>query len=268
MNEITEDVQAIELKQCPLCKNKVELLEESHILPKQLYKFLKQQRFDLIQHDIEKDKLIISDKQWKIYLLCGDCEDLFQKKEQRFSIFQRKISNLKPHQMKNLHCRYTEKLNSLKVNLSPEILTKADLDIVKYFVLSILIRIHYLKPLNFSEENILALENYLRYPNKKFPVDMNIYFHTNEKKFPAFGSPFVLDQLENKHISFLAFDLFVYITFVDSNIPKFETINCTTEDFYNPDKRNLPFNSYIEDARKTYQSAEKTAKVQKIFDEL
>lgn len=268
MNNCVEEIKVTKCKLCPLCKNDVETLEDSHILPKQLYKFLRQKKLDIIQHDKKTDKLIISDKQWKEYLLCGECEDLFQKKEHKFSLFQRAIERLDRSDREKLICRYSDHPNDFKVNFSPNFLKKDNLDTIKYFVLSILIRQHYLSPLKFSDEIIFQIERYLKDPTVKFPVDMVINFHSGKQEFPAFTAPIILDQIDNKHVSFLAFNMFVHITFTDNKIQRYETISCTPEDFYEPDYRNLPFNQMIKEARKLYQKTEKTPKVMKFFEGL
>jgi hypothetical protein len=268
MSTIDEKIEVIEKKKCPLCKNDVDILEDSHILPKQLYKFLHQKKMNMIQHDKKTDKLIISNKQWKEYLLCGKCEDLFQVKERDFNLFLRKIDQLDSREINKLSCRYSDSSNDFKVNLSGGLLEKVDLDTVKYFVLSIMIRQHYLSPVDFSDDLILRIENYLKNPDQKFPVDMVIFFHSGNHEFPAFSAPVILDKIDNKHISFLCINMFVHITFTDKVKQTFETISCLPEDFYNPHSQNLPFNQMITDVRKLFKETEQTPKVKKFFESL
>lgn len=268
MSSIDEEIQVTKDKKCPLCKNDVDILEDSHILPKQLYKFLHQKKLNMIQHDKNTDKLIISDKQWKVHLLCGECEDLFQVKEREFNLFLRKIDKLDSSEIEKLSCRYSDYPNYLKANLSNGLLKKVDLDTVKYFVLSIIIRQHYLSPLDFSDDLILRIEKYLKNPTDKFPVDMVIYFHSGKNEFPAFSAPVILDKIDNKHISFLCINMFVHITFTDKVKQRYETIICAPEDFYMPHSQNLPFNQMIKGARKLFQETEQTPKVKKFFESL
>lgn len=268
MSNIDEEIEIIEKKKCPLCKNDVDILEESHILPKQLYKFLNQKKLNMIQHDKKTDKLVISDKQWKEHLLCGECEDLFQVKEREFNLFLRKIDQLDSSEIKKLVCRYSDYRHDLKVNLSGGLLKKVDLDTVKYFVLSIVIRQHYVSPVNFSDDLIFRIENYLKNPAQKFPVDMVILFHSGNHEFPAFSAPVILDKIDNKHISFLCINMFVHITFTDKVKQTLETISCMPEDFYNPHSQNLPLNQMIKEARKLFQDTEQTPKVKEFLESL
>lgn len=268
MTKIEEEIEVTEKKQCPLCKNDVDILEDSHILPKQLYRFLHQKKMKMIQYDKKTNKLIIDDKQWKEYLLCGECEDLFQVKERDFNLFLRKIDQLDSSEVEKLVCLYSDYPYDLNVNLSNGLLKKVDLDTVKYFVLSIMIRQHYLSPLNFSGDLILKIENYLKNPAYKFPVDMVIYFNSSKHEFPAFSEPVILDKIDNKHISFLCINMFVYINFTDKAQQKYEKISCLPEDFYNPDSQNLPFKQMISEMRKLLQETEHTPKVKNFFESL
>lgn len=268
MSNINKEVKVNELKNCPLCKNDVEFLEHSHILPKQLYKFLHQKKLNIIQYDKKTNKLIISDRQWKEHLLCGKCEDLFQGKERIFNLFLRKIDQLDISEIKKLDCIYIDNRYDLKVNLSGGLLNKANLDTVKYFVLSIMIRQHYVSPVNFSDDLILRIENYLKDPTQKFPVDMVISFHSGNYEFPIFCAPVILDQIDNKYISFLCINMFVHITFTDKVKQTLEIIKCIPEDFYNPHSQNLPFNEMIKDVRKLVRETEQIPKLKNFFDSL
>jgi len=269
VSKIDEELEVTKKHKCPLCKNDVATLEESHILPRQLYKFLHQKKMNMIQHDKKTNKLIISDKQWKEYLLCGECEDLFQIKERDFNLFLRKIDRLDCSEINKLACRYNNcPHGGFKVNLSGGLLKKIDLDIVKYFVLSIVIRQHYLSSLDFSNDLIFRIENYLKNPSHDFPIDMTIYFHSGKHEFPAFSAPIISDKIDNKHISFLCINMFVHITFKDKLKQIYETISCLPEDFYKPHSQNLPFKKMIQEARKLFQETEKTPKVKNFFDSL
>jgi len=268
MSKIDEEIEVTEKKKCPLCKNDVDILEDSHILPKQLYKFLHQKKMNMIQHDKKTDKLIISNKQWKEHLLCGKCEDLFQVKERDFNLFLRKIDKLGSSEIEKLVCLYSDYPYDFKINFSKGLVEKVDLDTVKYFVLSIMIRLHYISPLNFSDDLILRIEKYLKNPSHKFPVDMSIQFHSGKHEFPAFSAPEILDKLDKKYVSFLCINMFVNISFTDKIKQRCERISCVPEDFYKPHSHNLPLNWFTQVARKLFQETEQTPKVKKFFESL
>ncbi len=70
-------------KQCALCRQEVEELELSHIVPKFVVRYLKKTSIGAIRNLESPDK-VVQDSE-KHYLLCGDCEDLFSIYETKFA---------------------------------------------------------------------------------------------------------------------------------------------------------------------------------------
>ncbi|GAU76407.1 hypothetical protein [Fusibacter sp. 3D3] len=70
------------VRACALCGNFREL-EESHIIPKFVMRHLKKTAHGEIR-SIENPNAVIQDSE-KHYMLCGECEDLFSKKETKFA---------------------------------------------------------------------------------------------------------------------------------------------------------------------------------------
>lgn len=68
---------------CALCKNENELME-SHIIPKFVYRFLKKDSFTGRMRSLSNPDIPLQDGD-KQYLLCGECEKLFNVKETLFS---------------------------------------------------------------------------------------------------------------------------------------------------------------------------------------
>ncbi|QNU67373.1 hypothetical protein EHE19_002190 [Ruminiclostridium herbifermentans] len=71
------------MKQCALCRQEVEQLELSHIVPKFVVRYLKKTSIGAIRNLQNPDK-VVQDSE-KHYLLCSDCESLFNVYETKFA---------------------------------------------------------------------------------------------------------------------------------------------------------------------------------------
>lgn len=70
-------------KQCALCRETVEVLELSHMVPKFVVRYLKKTSVSAIRNLDNPDR-VVQDSE-KHYLLCGKCEDLFSTYETKFA---------------------------------------------------------------------------------------------------------------------------------------------------------------------------------------
>ncbi len=84
------------LTKCALCGNEAEL-ELSHTVPKMAVRTLKKTAIGNIRSTENPNKTIQDSE--KLYMLCGDCEDLFSEKETWFAnkIFHPDIVNIGLH---------------------------------------------------------------------------------------------------------------------------------------------------------------------------
>ncbi|MGB5854909.1 MAG: hypothetical protein WBH20_06590 [Oceanisphaera sp.] len=207
---------------CKLCKSSGEL-KKSHIIPKFLYRYLYRyiQKIESgnkpIQFNSELNLLQRSDRQWKEYMFCGECEELLSKNETKFSkIFHDIVSAKSDDRVRfsysqNIDIDVNELNKSIGLSaeeidnfLSGYYFDSEKADVVRYFAISYVIRTIYLSReyVEISDNLISQLESML-YGNNLSSAKVVMTVNTG-KDYKAVFSAFCLDSDKRfKHFVFI-----------------------------------------------------------------
>lgn len=215
------------LEKCKLCK-KEEKLQDSHVIPNFLYRYMlkcpevtKNNLNGLLMLDSKKQKVDITQRQWKQKLFCKICEGILSKNETKFSRIFHDIQKMSVTEREN--AIYTTEYEKLKKSISSSnnefnkfiqqlYFDNEKAETIKYFAASYLLRQLYLKKHSLGQREIDMLENYLL---GKVDGDFNLIVKLNSgQPFKAFCSSLCLDQLEDfKHYNFVVPEMWFHLIF-------------------------------------------------------
>lgn len=225
------------MQKCKLCQ-KDEELQNSHIIPRFLYKFMQKTTDNQIaQFDGLKNLWQISNRQLKAKLFCRGCEQLLGKNETEFSKIFHNINEQEPAQrqpygnlnnlvleLKNdsfLREKYTQEEIIYTAN---QILKSSPFynknNVVKYFAISYIFRELLRNNYKIPDYYIDRLRNYLL-NIEYFDFMIDIRLHNSPCSFNLFTTVIVMDGLEDwKHFAFYLPNMLFHIAFsIKDEIP-------------------------------------------------
>ncbi|HIF5693407.1 TPA: hypothetical protein ACX3DQ_004550 [Vibrio parahaemolyticus] len=161
---------------CKLCKNEVNDLQDSHIIPKLLYRFMRRHQDSakdingLLSINSEIQKLDVTQRQWKKLIFCKSCEGILSKNETKFARILHDVNSMslerrsKESFTTNIKgvpipkgYSLVEIINAYKNNYFDYGVTED----LKYFAASYVLRQIYLIDHQLGDDEISMLEKYI-----------------------------------------------------------------------------------------------------------
>ena len=226
---------------CRLCKETKEL-KDSHVIPKLIYRYMRRHQDDthnlngLLVLDSKKNKIDVTQRQWKSFLFCSECELVLSKNETKFARILHDVNRLDKDEVKKNgystdHDSLFLELKKSQGNISFDIFKQAlelgyfnenNTETLKYFAASFVLRQLYIIEHRLGKKEIEMLENYiLGQGDGNFSLIVNL--NTGED-FWVFCSSLTIDQLDDfKHYNFVVPNMWFHLIFDTNNtmgIPK------------------------------------------------
>jgi len=211
-------------------------LKDSHVIPKLLYRYMRKHQDatnslnGLLTLDSKKQKIDITQRQWKDKLFCSDCEERLSKNETKFSKILHDINSMEEMERKIVSYRTnrSEWLEELKraqpninINMANQVIDQGyfneeKAETLKYFSASYVLRQLYLIENTLGQKEVDMLENYLL-GNKDGNFDLIVKINYG-KSFKATCSSLALDRLDDfKHYNFIVPEMWFHLIFYIKN---------------------------------------------------
>ncbi|PMG47497.1 hypothetical protein BCU90_11710 [Vibrio lentus] len=241
------------LGSCRLCKETKEL-KGSHVIPKLIYRYMRRHQDDthnlngLLVLDSEKNKIDVTQRQWKSFLFCNDCEILLSKNETKFARILCDINSLDKDEIKKTsystdHDSLFLELKKSKCKINFDMFKKVlesgyfnedNAETLKYFAASFVLRQLYIIDHNLGGKEIEMLESYIfgkAVGNFSLIVNLNA-----GEDFWAFCSSLTIDQLDDfKHYNFVVPNIWFHLIFDINNTMGIPKVLIQPDDFKNND---------------------------------
>lgn len=234
---------------CRLCKESKEL-KESHVIPKLIYRYMRRHQDGtnnlngLLVLDSKQNKIDVTQRQWKSFLFCGDCESVLSKNETKFARILHDINRLDKDEVKKTsyctdHYSVFSELKKSPVNISFDILKQAlesgyfnekNTETLKYFAASFLLRQLYIIEHKLGEKEVEMLESYiLGKGDGNFSLIVNL---NAGEDFWAFCSSLTLDHQDDfKHYNFVVPNIWFHLIFDTNNKMGVQKVLIQPDDF-------------------------------------
>ncbi|RZG16722.1 hypothetical protein EXT47_05185 [Pseudoalteromonas sp. CO342X] len=228
---------------CKLCKEKKDL-KSSHLIPKLLYRYLRKKQGNnenlngLLILDSKNNKIDVTQRQWQKHIFCHDCEILLSKNETKFARILRDINDIEKKELKKTsYITDYEKVKGVmsfdefKQTLEAGYFNKENVETLKYFSASFLLRQLYVIEHNLAKEDMKMLEDYILGQGEG---NFNLFVNLNiEKDFLTFCSSIPLDKQDDfKHYNFIVPNVWFHLIFDrDASLGK-PNVMITPSDFY------------------------------------
>ncbi|GHY44828.1 hypothetical protein FXE31_14105 [Vibrio cholerae] len=212
---------------CALCKKDVSDLQESHIIPKLLYRYMRRYQDELnninglISNVPGSSKLDITQRQWKKLLFCRKCEGILSINETKFARILHDINKKTPQERSAEF--FNTNIASMTIPPGVDALSVAKLyrgmyfdfesaEVLKYFSASYVLRQLYLIEHNLGAKEIDMLEKYVL---NHGPGNFTLIVYLNKgNTFKSVCSSMAIDSLKDfKHYNFYLPEMWFHLIF-------------------------------------------------------